>query len=167
LVYGIIGRSTSLADQANASRPTLLPYGSDNGIHLRPVGGYLLSATLHLGNLLRNYQCYEIERFALSSTSRRAPKLAPLITAVGMSFILQFVAGCAGMALGRKNWPSLLPNGHLSILGVKLPLRPFISFAVTIRFLLALHLHRHRPSKEQSNARNGARSDASLLKTGH
>ncbi len=70
-----------------------------------------------------------IERFAYRRL-RRAPKLAPLITAVGMSFILQFV-GLRWNGSGQKTWPSLLPSGNLSIFGVRLPYTTIISFAVT------------------------------------
>ena len=77
-----------------------------------------------------------IERFAYRRL-RRAPKLAPLITAVGMSFILQFV-GLRWNGSGQKTWPSLLPNGNFSIFGVRLPYTTLISFLVTIPVLLAL-----------------------------
>jgi branched-chain amino acid transport system permease protein len=77
-----------------------------------------------------------IERLAYRRL-RRAPKLAPLITAVGMSFILQFV-GLRWNGSGQHTWNSLLPTGSLSIFSVKLPYTTLISFAVTIPVLLAL-----------------------------
>jgi len=77
-----------------------------------------------------------IERFAYRRL-RRAPKLAPLITAVGMSFIIQFV-GLRWNGSGQKTWPSLLPAGNLKFLGVRLPYTTLISFVVTIPVLLAL-----------------------------
>jgi branched-chain amino acid transport system permease protein len=48
---------------------------------------------------------------------RRAPKLAPLITAVGMSFVLQFV-GQRWNGSSQRQWPSVLPAGHFSFGGV-------------------------------------------------
>ncbi len=48
---------------------------------------------------------------------RRAPKLAPLITAVGMSFILQFI-GQQWNGSTQRQWPSVLPAGHFTIGGV-------------------------------------------------
>jgi branched-chain amino acid transport system permease protein len=50
---------------------------------------------------------------------RRAPKLAPLITAVGMSFILQFV-GQQWNGSTPRQWPSVLPAGHFTIGGVNI-----------------------------------------------
>lgn len=77
-----------------------------------------------------------IERFAYRRL-RRAPKLAPLITAVGMSFILQFV-GLTWNGSGPKNWNSVLPGGALSIGGVKIYYVTMILFAVTVPLLLLL-----------------------------
>jgi len=48
---------------------------------------------------------------------RRAPKLAPLITAVGMSFILQFI-GQQWNGSTPRQWSSVLPAGHFTIGGV-------------------------------------------------
>ena len=77
-----------------------------------------------------------IERFAYRRL-RRAPKLAPLITAVGVSFILQFI-GLRWNGSGQKTWPSVLPSGELLVFGVKLPYTTIISFAVTIPLLVSL-----------------------------
>jgi branched-chain amino acid transport system permease protein len=77
-----------------------------------------------------------IERFAYRRL-RRAPKLAPLITAVGVSFIIQFV-GLRWNGSGQKTWNSVLPSGHAMLGTVKLPYTTLISFAVTIPILIAL-----------------------------
>jgi len=77
-----------------------------------------------------------IERFAYRRL-RRAPKLAPLITAVGMSFILQFI-GLTWNGSGPKNWNSVLPGGAINISGVKIYYVTLILFAVTIPLLLLL-----------------------------
>ena len=50
---------------------------------------------------------------------RKAPKLAPLITAVGISFILQFV-GLQWNGSTAKQWPSVLPLGFIEIGDVKI-----------------------------------------------
>jgi branched-chain amino acid transport system permease protein len=50
---------------------------------------------------------------------RKAPKLAPLITAVGMSFILQNV-GLFWNGSTPKQWPSVLPAGQFDIGGVRI-----------------------------------------------
>jgi branched-chain amino acid transport system permease protein len=77
-----------------------------------------------------------IERFAYRRL-RRAPKLAPLITAVGMSFILQFI-GLTWNGSGQKNWNSVLPGGSLDIGNVTIDYVTLILFAVTVPLLLLL-----------------------------
>ena len=77
-----------------------------------------------------------IERFAYRRL-RRAPKLAPLITAVGMSFVLQFV-GLRWNGSGQKQWPTVLPTTKLEFGGISIDVKTLIIFAVTIPILLAL-----------------------------
>jgi branched-chain amino acid transport system permease protein len=68
---------------------------------------------------------------------RRAPKLAPLITAVGFSFILQFI-GLKWNGSTPKQWPSVLPAGALNIGGVKIEYNLLVVLAVTAPLLLLL-----------------------------
>lgn len=77
-----------------------------------------------------------IERFAYRRL-RRAPKLAPLITAVGMSFILQFV-GLRWNGSGQRQWPSTLPNTKIHIGETVIDVKTLIVFAVAIPILLVL-----------------------------
>ena len=77
-----------------------------------------------------------IERFAYRRL-RRAPKLAPLITAVGMSFILQFV-GLKWNGSGQKQWQSIIPKTTYTIGGATLEFRAIAVFVVAIPLLLAL-----------------------------
>jgi branched-chain amino acid transport system permease protein len=77
-----------------------------------------------------------IERFAYRRL-RRAPKLAPLITAVGMSFVLQFI-GLRWNGSGQKQWPSVLPATKLNLGGVIVDVKTLIIFVVTIPILAAL-----------------------------
>ena len=68
---------------------------------------------------------------------RRAPKLAPLITAVGISFIFQWV----GQQLNGSTptqWPSLLSGGGFTVFGVSIAWTTMIVVAVTIPLLLVL-----------------------------
>ena len=74
-----------------------------------------------------------IERFAYRRL-RRAPKLAPLITAVGVSFIIQFV-GIRWNGSGPKSWNSVLPDGEFIISGVHIAYTTIFSFVVTIPIL--------------------------------
>jgi branched-chain amino acid transport system permease protein len=69
---------------------------------------------------------------------RGAPRLAPLITAIGMSFILQDVAiawkGPSYIAI-----PQVLPTGHVfSIAGVVYTWEKFIVVLITVPVLIAL-----------------------------
>jgi branched-chain amino acid transport system permease protein len=68
---------------------------------------------------------------------RRAPKLAPLITAVGMSFVLQQV-GLWWNGSTQKSWPSVLPKGGIRIGGVTVDYSLIIVVAVTVPLLLVL-----------------------------
>lgn len=77
-----------------------------------------------------------IERFAYRRL-RRAPKLAPLITAVGMSFILQFV-GLHWNGSGQKTWNSILPSGELKIDHVTIPYTTIISVIITVPLLILM-----------------------------
>ncbi len=65
---------------------------------------------------------------------RRAPKLAPLITAVGMSFILQFV-GQQWNGSTPREWPSVLPPGHFTIGGVSIDYNMLVVIVVTAGLL--------------------------------
>jgi len=65
---------------------------------------------------------------------RRAPKLAPLITAVGMSFILQFI-GQQWNGSTPREWPSVLPPGHFTIGGVSIDYNMLVVIVVTAGLL--------------------------------
>ena len=77
-----------------------------------------------------------IELFAYRRL-RRAPRLAPLITAVGMSFILQFV-GLRWNGSKPKQWPSVLPAGFFDIGGVKIYYSFLVIIAITAPILALL-----------------------------
>ena len=68
---------------------------------------------------------------------RNAPKLAPLITAVGVSFILQFV-GLKWNGSAPKNFTTIIPTTAMEIGGVTIRYSALIVFAITIPLLLAL-----------------------------
>jgi branched-chain amino acid transport system permease protein len=68
---------------------------------------------------------------------RRAPKLAPLITAVGMSFILQFI-GLKWNGSSQKAWPSVLPPGNIDIAGVRIDYKFIIVVVLTVPLLLLM-----------------------------
>jgi branched-chain amino acid transport system permease protein len=68
---------------------------------------------------------------------RRAPKLAPLITAVGISFIFQWL----GLKLNgstQKSWPKVIPDGGIQLGSVVIDWSTIVVIAVTIPLLLGL-----------------------------
>jgi branched-chain amino acid transport system permease protein len=83
---------------------------------------------------------------------RRAPKLAPLITAVGLSFIFQnvgqktnctfvsqwFTDRCNGSP--PRQWPSVLSQKGFDVFGVNVPYTLFVVLGVTVPLLLLLTL---------------------------
>jgi branched-chain amino acid transport system permease protein len=78
-----------------------------------------------------------IERVAYRPL-RNAPKLAPLITAIGMSYILQNVAAIF-YGFGQRNFPDILPTGAIFTLGgVAYRWNSLIVVLATIPVLLAL-----------------------------
>ena len=68
---------------------------------------------------------------------RHAPKLAPLITAVGMSFILQNV-GLQWNGSQQRQWSPAMPGGHLGIGGVTIGYDVIIDTIVTAVLLLIM-----------------------------
>ncbi|MEY4104822.1 MAG: hypothetical protein RLZZ478_185 [Actinomycetota bacterium] len=78
-----------------------------------------------------------IERLAYRRL-RNAPKLAPLITAVGMSFLLNFI-GLKWNGSTPRQWPTVIPNNDLYIGGVRINMITILLFVVGIPLLLALN----------------------------
>ncbi|MFN8167173.1 MAG: branched-chain amino acid ABC transporter permease [Candidatus Nanopelagicales bacterium] len=68
---------------------------------------------------------------------RRAPKLAPLITAVGISFIFQWF-GLFLNGSSQKNWTKVIPDGGLVIGPVTIDWSTIVVIAVTVPLLLLL-----------------------------
>ena len=77
-----------------------------------------------------------IERLAYRRL-RNAPKLAPLITAVGVSFILQFI-GLQWNGSAPRNFTTVIPVTTYEFAGVQIRLQTIIIYAVTIPLLIAL-----------------------------
>ena len=69
---------------------------------------------------------------------RRAPKLAPLITAVGMSFVLLFFGLLWNGSAPTSNWASVLPQGALNLGGVRVEYKFFVVLLMAVPLLLLL-----------------------------
>jgi branched-chain amino acid transport system permease protein len=68
---------------------------------------------------------------------RRAPKLAPLITAVGLSFVFQNI-GLKWNGSTPKQWSSVISSGGITIDGVLIRYSLFVTLGVTAVLLVAL-----------------------------
>jgi branched-chain amino acid transport system permease protein len=68
---------------------------------------------------------------------RRAPKLAPLITAVGLSFVYQFI-GVTANGSAQKSWDTILGDSGFTIGGVTIHWSTIVIIAVTVPLLLAM-----------------------------
>ena len=77
-----------------------------------------------------------IERFAYRPL-RNAPRLAPLITAVGVSFILQNVVQI-WQGTGDRVPPSIFPNIHIELFGASIRLIAIVIFVVAIVLMVGL-----------------------------
>lgn len=78
-----------------------------------------------------------IERLAYRRL-RNAPRLAPLITAVGMSFLLNFI-GLKWNGSTPRQWPTVIPNFNIQIAGVDISTVTLLLFAVGIPLLISLN----------------------------
>jgi branched-chain amino acid transport system permease protein len=78
-----------------------------------------------------------IERLAYRRL-RHAPKLAPLITAVGMSFLLNFI-GLKWNGSTPRQWPTVIPNNDIYIHGVRINMITILLFLVGIPLLIGLN----------------------------
>jgi len=78
-----------------------------------------------------------IERLAYRRL-RNAPKLAPLITAVGMSFLLNFI-GLKWNGSTPRQWPTVIPDNEIVIGGVEISMITILLFVVGIPLLLGLN----------------------------
>lgn len=68
---------------------------------------------------------------------RRAPKLAPLITAVGLSFIYQW-AGIKTNGSGQRNWDTMFGSSGFEIAGIEVKWSTVVVISVTVPLLLLM-----------------------------
>jgi branched-chain amino acid transport system permease protein len=96
----------------------------------------VLAAALVVGMVLIGGLNVTIERFAYRPL-RHAPRVAPLITAIGVSLILQNVMQII-VGTGDRKVPQIVPNIHLDIFGVQIRLISAIIFVVAILLMIGL-----------------------------
>ena len=103
-----------------------------------------------------------IERFAYKPL-RRAPRLAPLITAIGVSFILQNVVQLFYGPF-QTNSPKIFPDTwFVEIAGAKIPVLSLFIIAVAIGLMIGLQLFIGRTRLGRSMRATAADRDAAAL----
>lgn len=78
-----------------------------------------------------------IERFAYRRL-RHAPRLAPLITAVGMSFLLNFI-GLKWNGSTPRQWPTVIPNSDIYIGEIRISMTTIWLFLIGFPLLVGLN----------------------------
>jgi branched-chain amino acid transport system permease protein len=102
-----------------------------------------------------------VERLAYRRL-RHAPKLAPLITAVGVSFIFQWF-GTVLNGSSQLQWPSAIPTGGIRLGDVTLLWSTLVLIGVTVPLLLALTYLVQRTRQGRAMRATAQDQDASLL----
>lgn len=102
-----------------------------------------------------------IERLAYRRL-RNAPRLAPLITAVGMSFLLNFV-GLKWNGSTPRQWPTIIPNYDIHIGGVRINMVTIILFLIGIPLLLVLNYIVNSTKQGKAMRATAQDKDASTL----
>jgi branched-chain amino acid transport system permease protein len=98
---------------------------------------YAVGAALIVSMLFCMVVNVSIERFAYKPL-RNQPRLAPLITAIGFSFILQNIA-LSWKGPGRVPVPSLLPSGNVfDVGGIAYRISDFLVLVITVPLLVLL-----------------------------
>jgi branched-chain amino acid transport system permease protein len=102
-----------------------------------------------------------IERLAYRRL-RNAPRLAPLITAVGMSFVLQWV-GLKWVGSVPVNVPTVLPSTTFSLGGVEISFKAVAIFTVTVPLLIVLTYIVNKTRRGRAMRATAQDKDASRL----
>jgi branched-chain amino acid transport system permease protein len=96
----------------------------------------VLAATLVVCMTIMGGINVTIERFAYRPL-RHAPRVAPLITAIGVSLILQNLMQII-VGTGDRKVPQIVPNEHISILGADIRVISLLIFVVAIALMVGL-----------------------------
>ncbi len=125
------------------------------------TGWILLGVTLLFAMAACSLINVVIERLAYRRL-RNAPKLAPLITAVGMSFILQNV-GVKINGSAPHSRTSVLPKTHINIGSVQVDIRYIVVVVITVPLLLLMTWIVQRTRVGKAMRATAQDRDASLL----
>jgi branched-chain amino acid transport system permease protein len=152
MVYGIIelinfAHGDVFTAGAFFSYFLVVTIGTDrfNGLALIPLLLVVFVVTMVFNGILGA----TIERVAYRRL-RNSPRLAPLITAVGVSFLLEGIMYVIpGIGPNFKHYPDLLPNNNFSILGVGMNTKELfvVAVALVLMFLLQSFIQSTRLGK--------------------
>lgn len=102
------------------------------------VGGWVIFIVALLGCMAFCGGINVAIEFVAYRRLRNAPKLAPLITAVGMSFVLLFVGLLWNGSQQKPGWRSVLPQGAWNPGGVRIEHKFVVVIAMTVPLLLVM-----------------------------
>ncbi|NBO25268.1 MAG: branched-chain amino acid ABC transporter permease [Actinobacteria bacterium] len=121
----------------------------------------LLLVVLLLTMLFCAFINVSIERLAYRRL-RNAPRLAPLITAVGMSFVLQWI-GLKWIGSNPVNVNTVLPSTDFEVAGIIIAVKTLIIFAVTVPLLIVLAFIVNKTRRGRAMRATAQDKDASRL----
>ena len=134
-MLGSIFAGTSIAAIFKIAGQSVGEFGTPTAPSLF-LGVAALIIALVLGMIFCGAINVAIEYFAYRRL-RTAPKLAPLITAVGMSFVLQFI-GLKWNGSGPQGWIPVMPRTNFHVGDVVIQYSTIIIIALTVPLLLML-----------------------------
>src|SRR6266576_6013814 len=141
---------------------SLLPiFGLKEGGAFTPVSAIALLAVFALTMLACGFLNISIERIAYRPL-RHAPRLAPLITAVGVSFFLE---GALFLWKGPSNvhYPNILPNAGFELFGATIGAKDLLVIGVSLILMFALGLFVQRSRLGKAMRATAQDRDAALL----
>ncbi|HVD30780.1 MAG TPA: branched-chain amino acid ABC transporter permease [Methylomirabilota bacterium] len=166
MVYGIIelinfAHGDVFAFGAFLSASLLPIFGLREGGEFSAVSAVALLAVFALTMLACGFLNISIERIAYRPL-RHAPRLAPLITAVGVSF---FIEGALFLWKGPSNvhYPNVIPNAGFQLFGATIGAKDLLVIGLSIILMLGLGLFVERTRLGKAMRATAQDRDAALL----
>jgi branched-chain amino acid transport system permease protein len=166
MVYGIIelinfAHGDVFAFGAFLSASLLPLFGLREGGAFTPVSAIALLAVFALTMLACAFLNISIERIAYRPL-RHAPRLAPLITAVGVSFFLE---GALFLWKGPSNvhYPNIIPNAGFELFGANIGAKDLLVIGISIVLVIGLALFVDRTRLGKAMRATAQDRDAALL----
>jgi branched-chain amino acid transport system permease protein len=166
MVYGIIelinfAHGDVFAFGAFLSASLIPVFGMKEGMEWGPFTFFQLLAVVVVTMLGCAILNVAIERIAYRPL-RHAPRLAPLITAIGVSFFLEGVL-FLWKGPSQVHYPDILPAGELTFLGARLGIREVSVWVTAIVLVVALALFTDRTRLGKAMRATAQDRDAAAL----